>query len=137
MKIKDQAEKNTFFTELTEKLDDFPRNLCLYKILPQLINAYEFINAGSSILAPLFKLGKLLEDAEYQKKIIPIVVKLFSSTDRTTRMRLLQQLHLFVEHLTASVINDQIFPHICQGFMDSNPSIRETTIRVIEQKSLK
>ena len=36
-----------------------------------------------------------MDEAEYQKKIVPIVVKLFSSTDRTTRMRLLQQVRKF------------------------------------------
>jgi len=108
IQIKEQSEKVKFFTDLTPKLDDFPRNLCLFKILPQLLNAYDFGNAGSSIMPPLFKLGKLLDEADYQKKIIPVVVKLFSSTDRATRMRLLQQLHLFVEHLSAGIINDQI-----------------------------
>lgn len=54
-KIKDQNEKTKFFTELTEKLDDFPGQLCKFKILPQLLNAYEFGNAGSSVLPPLFK----------------------------------------------------------------------------------
>lgn len=131
IQIKDQNEKTKFFTDLTEKLDEFPRNLCLFKILPELLNAHEFGNAGSSVLPPLFKLGKLLDDAEYQKKVIPVVVKLFSSTDRATRMKLLQQLHLFVEHLSASIINDQIFPNICQGFSDTNPTIRENTIRAI------
>ncbi len=129
-KIKDAQEKTKFFSELTDQLDDFPRNLCLFTILPQLINSYEFGAAGSSILAPLFKLGKLLDDQDYQKKIIPIVVKLFSSTDRTTRMRLLQQLDAFIEHLSATAINDQIFPNLCQGFCDSIPAIRESTIRV-------
>ncbi len=131
IQIKEQSEKVKFFTDLTPKLDDFPRNLCLFKILPQLLNAYDFGNAGSSIMPPLFKLGKLLDEADYQKKIIPVVVKLFSSTDRATRMRLLQQLHLFVEHLSAGIINDQIFPSICQGFADTNPTIRENTIRAI------
>jgi SCY1-like protein 1 len=114
-------------------LDDFPGQLCQFKILPQLLNAYEFGNAGSSVLAPLFKLGKLLDENDYQKKIIPIVVKLFSSTDRATRMRLLQQLDLFIEHLSAAIVNDQIFPHICMGFNDTNPAIRESTIRSMVQ----
>ena len=131
IQIKEQAEKTKFFSELTQKLDDFPSQLCIFKILPQLLHAFEYGNAGSSVLAPLFKLGKLLDESEYQKKIIPVVVKLFSSTDRTTRMRLLQQLELFVEHLNATIINDQIFPHICQGFSDTNPAIRENTIRSI------
>lgn len=38
-----------------------------------------------------FQLGKLLDTAEYQKKIVPCVVKLFSSPDRATRVKLLQQ----------------------------------------------
>ena len=37
------------------------------------------------------QLGKLLDSAEYQQKIVPCVVKLFSSTDRATRVKLLQQ----------------------------------------------
>lgn len=131
IQIKDLAEKTKFFADLTPKLDDFPRNLCLFKIFPELLNSFEFGNAGSSILPPLFKLGKLLEEGEYQKKLIPIVVKLFSSSDRATRMKLLQSLNQYVEFLTAGAINDQIFPNICQGFTDTNPSIRENTIRAM------
>lgn len=37
------------------------------------------------------QVGKLLEADEYQQKIVPCVVKLFSSTDRATRIHLLQQ----------------------------------------------
>lgn len=32
-----------------------------------------------------------MKDDEYQKRVIPVVVKLFSSTDRGTRMQLLVQ----------------------------------------------
>ena len=46
IQIKDQSEKTKFFTDLTPMVDDFPRNLCLFKILPELLNAYEFGNAG-------------------------------------------------------------------------------------------
>jgi len=35
--------------------------------------------------------GKFLNAEEYQQKIIPVVVKMFSSTDRAMRIRLLQQ----------------------------------------------
>ena len=40
------------------------------------------------------QLGKLLEADEYEKKIVPCVVKMFSSTDRATRIKLLQQVGL-------------------------------------------
>ena len=35
--------------------------------------------------------GRHLDGAEYQKKIVPCVVKLFSSSERSTRVNLLQQ----------------------------------------------
>lgn len=85
------TQRNEFFTELNKHLNSFPKNFSKHKILPQLLNAFEFGGAGSAVLAPLFKLSQLLDNAEYQKKIVPCVVKLFSSNDRATRLNLLQQ----------------------------------------------
>jgi SCY1-like protein 1 len=73
----------------------------------------------------------LLDEAEYQKKIVPCVVKLFVSNDRATRSRLLQQLEYFIGHLQAATVNDQIFPQIAHGFMDTNPTIREQTVKSV------
>lgn len=131
IQIKDKGEKNKFFSALTPLLDNFPKDVCVNKILPHLINAFVYGDAGSSILAPMFKLGGLLEEAEYQKQIVPCVVKLFASNDRATRVRLLQQLELFIGHLQSSTVNDQIFPQIAHGFMDTNPTIREQTVKSI------
>jgi len=47
-----------------------------------------------------------------------------------TRFRLLQQLDIYVEHLTPAVVNDDIFIHICTGFTDQEPAIREATVKV-------
>jgi hypothetical protein len=44
----------------------------------------------------LLELGRLLDEPDYQKKVVPCVVKLFASTDRATRIRLLQQLEQFI-----------------------------------------
>ncbi|XP_018784609.1 PREDICTED: N-terminal kinase-like protein isoform X2 [Bactrocera latifrons] len=131
IQIKDKAEKNRFFSGLTIHLDNFPDNVCKHKILPQLITAYEYGDAGSAVLAPMFKLGKLLDEIEYQKRIVPCVVKLFASTDRVTRSRLLQQLELFIAHLQPQVVNDQIFPQVAHGFLDTNATIREQTVKSI------
>ncbi|EDW81177.2 uncharacterized protein Dwil_GK11922 [Drosophila willistoni] len=131
IQIKDKAEKNRFFSGLTTHLDYFPDNVCKHKILPQLITAYEYGDAGSAVLAPMFKLGKLLDEVEYQKRIVPCVVKLFGSTDRVTRSRLLQQLDLFIAHLQPQVVNDQIFPQVAHGFLDTNATIREQTVKSI------
>ncbi|XP_046462437.1 N-terminal kinase-like protein [Daphnia pulex] len=131
IQIKESNEKTQFFNKLPLLLESFPENLARHKVLPQLINAFEFGNAGATILTPLFKLGSLLTEEEYQKRIVPCVVKLFSSPDRATRVRLLQQLEHFSAHLLPVTVNDNIFPHILSGFTDSNPVIREHTVKSI------
>lgn len=131
IQIKDATERTRFFNSLPQNVDDFPEEICRYKILPQLLSAFEYGGAGPAILTPLFKLGKLLPDDEYQKNIIPCVVKLFSSSDRATRAKLLQQVEQFVDHLQANVINTQVFPELVNGFMDTNATIREVTVKSI------
>ena len=87
----EQSQRNRFFTELNKSLDLFPNNFGHHKVLPHLLNAFEFGGAGSSVLAPLLKISRHLDLSEYQKKIVPCIVKLFNSNDRATRLNLLQQ----------------------------------------------
>jgi SCY1-like protein 1 len=68
--IQEQEAKVQFFNNLPAALDLFPPSICKLKILPQLLNAFEYGNAGSSVLAPLFK----------------VTMKLFRNTDSTFQM---------------------------------------------------
>uniref|UniRef100_UPI00398E9DC1 N-terminal kinase-like protein n=1 Tax=Pristiophorus japonicus TaxID=55135 RepID=UPI00398E9DC1 len=129
IQIKEPVERQNFFLLLCSQLDDFPEDFCKHKILPQLLTAFEFGSAGAVILTPLFKVGKFLSTEEYQQKIIPVVVKMFSSTDRAMRIRLLQQMEQFIQYLNEATVNAQIFPHVVHGFMDTNPAIREQTVK--------
>ncbi|XP_074132628.1 N-terminal kinase-like protein isoform X4 [Sminthopsis crassicaudata] len=129
IQIKEPAEKQKFFQELSKNLDSFPEDFCRHKILPQLLTAFEYGSAGAVILTPLFKVGKFLNAEEYQQKIIPVVVKMFSSTDRAMRIRLLQQMEQFIQYLNEPTVNTQIFPHVVHGFLDTNPAIREQTVK--------
>ncbi|XP_059053427.1 N-terminal kinase-like protein [Achroia grisella] len=131
IQIKDKIEKGKFFSTLSSFLDNFPEAVCVHKILPQLLTAFHYGDAGSAVLAPMFKLGKLLDEADYQKQIVPCVVKLFASNDRTTRSRLLQHLDQFILHLQNATVNDQIFPQVVNGFLDTNAVIREQTVKSI------
>eukprot|EP00117_Sycon_ciliatum_P002971 scpid30799/ scgid7961/ N-terminal kinase-like protein; SCY1-like protein 1 len=127
--ILDANEKETLFSKLQEHMDTFPECFQRHKFLPVLLQAFEFGEAGSAVLAPLFQLGKLLQSDDYQRQIVPCVVKLFSSTDRGTRINLLQQLDQFVEHLQPNIVNEKIFPHVALGFNDTVPVMREHTIK--------
>ena len=113
---------------LSGKLDKIPSKICQHKILAELIKAFDFSNAGSLILAPVFKIGKNLSTEEYQAKIIPCIVKLFSSPDRNARFKLLSQIESFVEHLSPKIVNNEVFPQLQNGFLDKEPIIREKTV---------
>uniref|UniRef100_F6Z9I3 SCY1 like pseudokinase 1 n=1 Tax=Ornithorhynchus anatinus TaxID=9258 RepID=F6Z9I3_ORNAN len=54
---------------------------------------------------------------------------MFSSTDRAMRIRLLQQMEQFIQYLNEPTVNSQIFPHVVHGFLDTNPAIREQTVK--------
>lgn len=77
-----------------------------------------------------FQIGHILESSEYQSQIVPCVVKMFSSTDRATRLKLLQQIETLSEHLDPKTVNDQVFQPLVNGFQDTNPTIREHTVKV-------
>jgi SCY1-like protein 1 len=107
--LKDSAEKQTFFKSLQDNLTLFPDDIAKNKILPKLIETYDFGDAGSHILIPMFKLGRLLDEDEYQARIVPSLIKLFSSPDRSTRVKLLERIDEFAPHLKPQVLNDKIY----------------------------
>lgn len=127
--VKDPDEKTKIFNILEKEIDSFPPDICKNKILPDLINAFEYGEAGSAILNPIFKIGKMLNEDEYRSKLVPCIIKLYQCKDRAMRSMLLQQIDSYINLLTTNVINDQIFPQIVQGFMDSNFTIREQTVK--------
>ncbi|CAD5223914.1 unnamed protein product [Bursaphelenchus okinawaensis] len=129
--LKDSAEKLAFFMSLKDNLGLFPDNIAKYKLLPKLIHTYEYGDAGSHILVPMFKLGRLLDENEYQTRIVPSLVKLFSSPDRSTRVRLLEKIDEFAPHLNQQVVNEKIYSNLITGFMDTNPTVRESTVKAI------
>ncbi|CAJ0600613.1 unnamed protein product [Cylicocyclus nassatus] len=129
--LKESSEKQPFFTHLRENLDIFPPDIAKYKILPKIIQTYEYGDAGPNILIPLFKLGRLLDENDYQRRVVPCLVKLFGSPDRTTRVKLLERIDEFAPHLSAQVVNEKIFSNLASGFLDTSPAVRESTVKAM------
>ena len=75
---------------------------CLVKLSPPLSLTVVYMPLMTS------QLGSLLSEEEYQRRMVPCLVKLFSSPDRATRVKLLQQLETFVDHLQPGTVNDQV-----------------------------
>lgn len=132
--LKEPAEKQKFFRSLPGLLSNgsIPDHIAKYRLLPALMQALEFGAAGGGgtiVLAPILEIGSRLPPQEYEREIIPCVVRLFASTDRATRVQLLHHLPTYLPRLTDSVINDQILPQLLNGFADTNPVLREATVK--------
>ncbi|OBZ83281.1 putative inactive serine/threonine-protein kinase scy1 [Choanephora cucurbitarum] len=129
--IKEPSEKEVFFRKLDSFIDTFPSEFAKYKILPELIKAFEFGSGGAKALSAIVKVGEHLTTEEYQSIVIAPIVRMFASPDRAIRVSLLDNMPKFIGHMNNKMVTNQIFPSIATGFTDTIPIIREQTIKSI------
>ena len=92
--------------------DDFPEAYFQIKVLPELLKSVEFGGGGPKVFAVVMKIAKKLSDDEFEAKVTPAVVRLFSSPDRAIRVCLLDNLPGMIDRLPQKVVNDKIFPQM-------------------------
>lgn len=94
--LKSEEEKIHGFSLLGEHILSYPKELCVNVIYPQLLDCLSHENGkvAPHILSSVLLIASYIEnDKENQmNKIMPHVVRLFKSTDRSTRIFLLQVL---------------------------------------------
>ena len=131
IQIMSADQRQTLYETITERSDLLEVGFCRHKALPMLVHAFDFCAAQSLVLQPLLKIGCKVDEAEYQSKIVPCIVKMFVSPDRSTRISLLQTISSYVAFLTTDVVSNQIYPHLVHGFNDTSVPIREHTIQAV------
>ncbi|KAI8060892.1 armadillo-type protein [Gongronella butleri] len=129
--IKDQREKDVFFGKLDTVVDTFPAEFAMYKILPELVKAFEFGAGGAKVLSAILKIGEHMPTEEFDKVVLAPILRMFASPDRAIRVSLLENMPKFIDHLSDKVVCQQVFPHVATGFTDSVPVVREHTIKAI------
>lgn len=93
-----------------------PSPFLLYRVLPSLLHSISLPTAPSGAMLPLvLELGKLVPPAEYIKMVLDPVIKLFASTDRGTRMALLDGLGEYVDKLDQRMVSERMWPHLVCG----------------------
>ena len=55
LQIKDQSQKTEFLESLNTEIENFPASFSKNKILPLLVQAFEYGAAGANVLMPLLK----------------------------------------------------------------------------------
>ena len=110
--------------------DDFPEEFFKMKILPELLKSVEFGGGGPKVFAAILKIGQRLSDDEYGSRLVPVIIRLFSSPDRAMRVFMLENLPLMIDRLSQKDIN-KMFPMLITGFTDSAPLVRDQTVKSV------
>ncbi|XP_042015113.1 probable inactive serine/threonine-protein kinase scy1 isoform X1 [Salvia splendens] len=129
LNLKDSVEKDNFFRKLPNLADQLPRQIVQKKLLPLLASALEYGSATAPALTALLKMGSWLSPEEYGVKILPTILKLFGSNDRAIRVGLLQHIDQYGESLSAQMVDEQVYPHVANGFSDTSAFLRELTLK--------
>ena len=124
-----------YFTDIVSQLDklsdDFPEDFFKMRILPELLKSVEFGGGGPKVFGAIMKIGAKLSDDEYETRLVPVIVRLFTSPDRALRVCLLDNLPLMIDRLPQKEVNGKIFPTMVSGFTDTAPIVREQTVRAV------
>lgn len=127
--LKDAMEKDNFFKRLPSLLPSIPEPVAQRKLLPLLASALEFGGAPPVALGSLLTIGEGMSEEDRGKHVVPILTKLFASNDRGIRRGLLENIASFGHAMPAALVEEQIYPNVQSGFGDSNPYLRELTLK--------
>ncbi|KAL9042419.1 MAG: hypothetical protein Q9214_003787 [Letrouitia sp. 1 TL-2023] len=129
--LKSEMERGELLNELDEVADDFSEDYLSVKVLPELLKSVEFGGGGPRVFSAVVKIGSKLSDEDFNLKLTPVVVRLFSNPDRAIRVCLLDNLPNIIGHLPQKLVNDKIFSHMATGFADVAPLVREQTVKAV------
>lgn len=101
------------------------------RILPELLKSVEFGGGGPKVFGAIMKIGLKLSDEEFEARVVPVIIRLYASSDRALRVCLLDNLPLMIDRIPQKDVNGKMFPMLVSGFTDTAPIVREQTVRAV------
>ena len=132
LNIKDGSDKDQFFRRLSATLDQLPPAVVQRKVLPLIASGLEFGSAPSAAFASLLHAARELTPDQMRARVLPCIIRLYASTDRTTRVALLQHMNAYVELMTHEQM-ESIYEQLATGFNDGTAYLRELTLKSLLQ----
>lgn len=128
----DQTRRDRYMDRLATEIPLFPRKACVAVFLGKLMDSVRVGTASASVVAPVMAIAQRVpDDAEFATAVVPALVLLFSSPDRSLRHRLLQSSAVYGGRVPARALNEQIWPLFAKGFTSPAANIREGTARAL------
>lgn len=143
--LKQPGESIEILNVISPKVKDIPPSICQFKILPSVSKALQMavndfqsrdsreacrqlVQLSLELLSNMATLGKL-EESSFMSQCGTMITQLWALSDRTVRTALLKSLRSLTPLISEKVINNNIFDPILAGFADSNPKLREETLK--------
>jgi len=136
LSIKTPLESVELMISLVKNDSNIPLSACTYKLLPfvgrnLLIAVNDFQNRDSrdicrqmvqsSVSLLEFMIAKdKVEDANFNKLIVPPLIQLWALSDRIVRTSLLKTLKSLIKFISPDVVNKKVFDPMLAGFADTN-----------------
>lgn len=98
----------------------FAINVIIYPTCRMFLSlSIQSVQVSVTLLTQLATSDKL-DQSIFRQSCLPVLVQLWSMTDRTVRTVMLQSLKALIPFIPDAVINRTIFDHMMAGFSDSN-----------------
>ncbi|KAK9459409.1 armadillo-type protein [Lipomyces oligophaga] len=131
LNVQSEVERDSFLKELQRIRSKFPPNYQRLKVLPALVQCFEFGGGGPNILAVMLDISNSMGPEEFQTVVAPTIVKMFTVPDRAIRLALLESMPKYIDQISTKIVNDKIFPELVNGFTDMAPAVREQTVKSV------
>ena len=147
LSIKQPAESINILSKIKDKVVDIPVSICNHKILPSLgkslqmsCNDFNNRDARESCRQAISLTLSLLSLLGSQSKIDTtnlalqcgvVLTQLWTMGDRAVRGALLSSLKDISSYIHENLVNKYIFDQLLAGFADSNPKMREESLKCL------
>ncbi|KAA8571523.1 hypothetical protein EYC84_001523 [Monilinia fructicola] len=137
--MKTESEREEFLSDLDELSNDFPEDYFKMKILPELLKSVEFGGGGPKVFSVVMKISTKLTDDDFEAKVTPVIVRLFSSPDRAIRVtgftdlapvvreQTVKAVLTIIGKLSDRTINGELLKYLAKTSNDEQPGIRTNT----------
>lgn len=126
--VKSTSERDLFFKTHSKQFQTLPTVLKQKKLLPLLSNALKFASGDARVLSALLQTSQDISEHEFRALVLPVLLDLFASNERSMRVALLKNMERFAHFLSQSDM-ESILPHLKTGFSDQISILREWTVK--------
>lgn len=143
--LKSQSEKQTFFTNLIDRLREFDETIVATELIDLILSRIVLLDESAKMYVIPYILRPRTEDdtstmapifsAEtFTKYVAPKIQQLFLVRDIPIRLVLLENFPAYVNHFESKeVLSDHILPQLLLGIKDTNDQLVAATLRTLAE----